>query len=134
MRIRQFLYAAISLIVYLGWICGYSAVVLSCHCHATEKCCCCHSQKQDISSLVQNICADTHCSCTHSHSTQITLYDISKKSSSASPLQVSFTIIDSDTQNIIAETLFNAGERLQKKRYTPPYFSVCPLRAPPVMA
>ena len=134
MRTRRFIFAVISLCVYLGWICGYCAVVLTCHCQAAEHICCCSKcQAQDESLDFLHFSPDSHCRCLHSHSTEIPLYDISKKTCEFSPLSEQFTSASFEIQIPLRTAVpFKAGNFTP--RYAPPYIFHFALRAPPVMA
>lgn len=125
--------------VYLISICGYSATILSCHCHglqAVETRCMCHHCHTGYTG--EGIAASDMCHCLHSHSTNIALYDISKKVQHIVVLPCTTPYAEPDAARLTADILHAFGRRTQCVRSVQlppaPWLGTAALRAPPVVA
>lgn len=142
MKLRR-LISLIMLSVYLTSICGYAISIILCHCphakhylteHVGVHCGHCsihHSQCDGMSQF------EMPCMCKHKHTTEISLYDISKKIQSATAPAVLCQHPDLVAGIDVPEPEESDFRRFVR-RNTPltssPHAECSALRAPPVLA
>ena len=127
---------AMFLAVYLMWICGNSAIALSCHANESEhthccKSCECHHEGSEKTHV------ETPHSCHHDHSNTIALYDTTKRLGiSIEPVELDITDkcnIELDIDNIFIKRISLDYER-KVPLSSAPTLTRRGLRAPPVIA
>lgn len=123
------------LAVYLVWICGNSAVALTCHAHQDKhihccKSCECHHEGCD------KLHVEAPHACHHDHSNKIALYDTAKKSRlNIEPIVLSITAQIENNINIEEIPLLSLQHHERKVPIpSAPTLSRRGMRAPPVIA
>ena len=125
------------LAVYLAWICGTTAIALSCHAHHTNKqtlcshCCECHHEGCD------KVHVETPHRCNHDHSNNVVLYDTTKRSNiNIEP--IALCISAQTDRDLAIEDILSIRQPRYFEREIPipssPTLSRRGMRAPPVVA
>lgn len=126
---------AVMLTVYLLWICGNSAIAISCHANSDQhthccKSCECHHEGCDKPHV------ETPHACHHDHSNRIALYSIKKNNLNIEPIALCISAQLED--NLSIEDFPSATlNRLYERKIPitpPPTLLRRGLRAPPVIA
>ena len=127
---------ATMLAVYLLWICGNSAIAISCHADQKEHAHCCKSCECHHDGCDKQHIERPH-SCHHDHSNTIVLYDSTKKSNlNIEPIVLSIisNIVNNfHVDNIATKRISQHFERKISIKSSPT-LSRRGLRAPPVIA
>lgn len=142
MKLRRMI-SLVMLSVYLTSICGYGMSVILCHCphakhylteHVGVHCSHCSDRHAHCDGIAQ---FEMPCMCKHKHTTEVSLYDISKKIQSAAAPAVLFQHPDLVAGTDVPEPE-ESGFRRFAQRNTPlpssPHALCSALRAPPVSA
>ena len=127
---------AMLLAVYLMWICGNSAIALSCHANESEHTHCCKSCECHHENC-EKVHFEVPHGCHHDHSNTIALYDTVKKNDlNIEPVELSITAQISENLSIEDVISVRSSRYYERKVPIPttPTISGSGLRAPPVIA
>ena len=123
-------------VVYLAWICGNSAIALSCHANEAQHVHCCKSCECHHENCEKVHFESPH-ACNHDHSNTIALYDTTKRNTSEiKPFVLILSALISDITSLKERDFVDLTEYCERKVPIPitPTLSESGLRAPPVIA
>jgi hypothetical protein len=128
---------ALMLAVYLVWVCGNSAIALSCHTNAYKHQLCCAEKCDCHHEGCEKTHVETPHGCHHDHSITIALYDTTKKDNTdVVPAEINITAILENDISIEDIATARHNSYFQRKIPLPPFPTItgCGMRAPPVVA